>query len=292
MLILVTGATGFLGSHLMAALAHRPGCAAFGLARRPTSAGGPVADLTDPDAARAVLGECAPDVIAHCAASVPAGADSEACALAAEQNRRIDDAVFGHWRRSGCRLLYLSTTAVYGAPSGPSPEETPPDPRNAYALEKWRSEEAVRAWGGDHFILRVCAPYGPRQRTRTVLRIFIERALADADLEYHGRGMRTQAFTAAEDVVGAILAAASSAGRRETCNIAAQDPVSMRELAAKILEACPESRSRIRASGLPDPEEEYRGVFPAGKARRILGWTPAISLSQGVAAWVRILRAS
>lgn len=276
--ILVTGATGLLGSHAVRAL-RAAGHDVVAPARS-------ALDLLAPGAAERLAID-RPAVIVHAAAVLPLAATQEEAARA---NRRIDDAVVAACGALGARLIYLSGTSVYGDAPPPWSERTPPRPVGAYVQAKLAGEEAARAALGDRALsLRISAPYGPGQRARTVIQVFIEAALANRPLRHHGSGAREQVFTAAEDVAVAVVRAVERPEAAGVVNIAGARPISMKALAELVVRAIPGSRSEVVASGEPDPQEAYRAAVELGRARELLGWAPAMSLEEGVARLGRAL---
>ena len=205
MRVVVTGAAGMIGSEVTASLG-RLGYDVVGVHRspggyQPKGAIREQLDLTEPGATSA-LQDLAPDTIVHCAASLPTAFTGEAASQVADINRAIDLSVKG----VGCRIIYLSSVSVYGLGPQRFSEEGPTEPVGPYAASKAATESLL---GPEDAGLRVSAAYGPRQRTSTVLRLFVARALAGEDLLYHGSGRRSQDFVHVSDVaaaVGAIVA--------------------------------------------------------------------------------------
>jgi UDP-glucose 4-epimerase len=291
--VLVTGGQGLLG----AAVARRLGEAGADVVatrRRSTSALSGIdwliADLTRHEAL-VDLRPC--DAVVHTAAALPGthqNSDAEANA-----NRQIDEVVFSAARRWHATVVFTSSVAIYGdalpPPEGLS-EDEPPRPAGAYAAEKVWAEERGRqlsATEGLNFAaLRVSAPYGPEQRSRTVLRTFVERAVRGDTLEYWGSGARQQDFIHADDVAAACEAALAHKGG--TFNVASGNAVSMRELAEIVARAAGLPMTMVRAAGMPDAGEDRRVSYSIARGREILGWKPRISLAEGISAWVSRLR--
>jgi UDP-glucose 4-epimerase len=233
------------------------------------------------------------DAVIHTAAMLPRTLDgSEA---EATNNRRIDEAVFKAAGRWGANLVYASSVAVYEGivpPAGGLTEDQPLQPAGPYAAEKAWAEEVgqaqARATGHPFTALRISAPYGPRQRATTVLRIFVERASRSEPLLYWGHGARQQDFIHADDVARAFVAALGHPGG--TFNVSSGASVTMRELAEIVASAAGLSPSAVQAAGRPDPGEEARVAYRIDRAREVLGWEPAIALPDGVGAWLEYLR--
>ena len=232
------------------------------------------------------------DAVVHSAAMLPqshASSDAEA-----EANRRIDEVVFAAARRWRADIVYISSVAVYAAaappPEGVS-EDDPVQPIGAYAAEKvWAEEcgcELAAAEGLAFTSLRVSAPYGPLQRSMTVLRRFVERAARGETLEYWGSGARQQDFIHADDVAGACEASLSHDGG--TYNVANGKAVTMRELAQTVAHAAELPAAHVRPAGMPDPGEDRLVAYSVARARSSLDWQPQIGLLQGVAAWLEHL---
>jgi UDP-glucuronate decarboxylase len=238
------------------------------------------------------LGAVEFDVVVHCAAVLPEqfyGPDAE---HTAQTNLLIDERVIGLCRTKESCLVYMSSSSVYGLCKGSLlTEQTDLSPIGPYAEAKAQSEARVLdELPRDSTILRISAPYGPGQRNRTVLRVFIERALANLDLTYHGSGNRQQDFTAAVDVADAVFCVISSQNSNGIFNIAGGAPISMHNLAELVVKAIPGTKSKVVPSGQRDPQEEYRAAFDTSKARKQLGWYPTVSLEDGIRHWAQYLR--
>jgi nucleoside-diphosphate-sugar epimerase len=198
---LVTGANGLIGYAVAQALTQS-GMRAVGLSRRAPDAETPwesrIHDLLAPDAADA-FSDLPLEAVVHCAATLPKQFGAADERLVAESNLRIDSAVFELSARRGCRVVFASTSGVYGSVAGVWFEDVLPQPQSPYAEAKVASELKMRAQGVQGGILRINAPNGARQRGMTVLRTFIEAAVAGRDLTYHGTGGRDQDFVATEN---------------------------------------------------------------------------------------------
>jgi UDP-glucose 4-epimerase len=230
-------------------------------------------------------------VIIHCAAVIPTGfAENES--LIFEENQKIDRNIVELALETGSRIIYLSSTSVYGklvhSPMNESMASNLTD-LSPYSEGKLNSEALVNSAGRNNIILRINAPYGVRQRTRTVLKIFIENALKHADLSYHGSGQRSQDFTHCHDIANLIVNCVDSPASG-VFNVSFGQPISMRELAELVKAAIPGSRSRVVSSGISDLQEEYRALFDTSKARLQLGWNPQISLAEGINEWLASVR--
>ena len=191
--VLITGITGFAGSHLAERLVER-GDDVHGIAHEPSPF--PylrdiaervtihAADITDADAARAAMGEARPDVVFHLAGQpVPTIATEDP--LPTIRVNVIGTASVAHAAAgAGARLVAASSADVYGIPAASEPvsEDAPLRPTNVYAATKVAAESVLRALGDDArvTIVRPSNQIGPRQHPRLAASEFARR-IAEAE---------------------------------------------------------------------------------------------------------------
>jgi UDP-glucose 4-epimerase len=291
--LLVTGASGLVGSHAMRSL-RAEGFKVTAVCRKcaTVSVGGDrlvEANLTKPSAENIIVA-VRPEVIVHCAAAIPADFFGEEAQRAARINLEMDAVVLQACRRLGARLVYCSSASVYGTTGSPWHEESSLAPQGAYAAAKVETEKAIGKSGLSHVILRLSSSYAAGQRGRNVLLLFIERALQNLDLLYYGTGARQQDFTAAADVAEAITHAVRRPAISGIFNVASGSSISMKQLGELVLKCVAGCKSNVRPAGRDDPQESYRAAFGVAKARALLGWSAATPLSKGISDWVAALR--
>jgi dTDP-glucose 4,6-dehydratase len=189
------------------------------------------------------------------------------------------------------RFLLASTSECYGDPERhPQREDywgnvNPVGPRGCYDEAK-RFAEALtmayhRAHGVDTRIVRIFNTYGPRMRLRDgrVVPNFIAQALRSEPLTVHGDGSQTRSFCYVDDQIEGIWRLASS-DFHEPVNIGNPDEMTIREFAEKIV-ALTGSGSTVTNHPLPvdDPKVRQPDI---SRARSLLGWEPRVGLDDGL----------
>jgi len=264
----VTGATGFVGSHLAEALRAR-GDEVACLVRSSASdaalrAGGcrcVRGGLEDEGALRLLV--AGSEVVYHVAGAIAAPSPDAFLRVNRDGTARVAAAA----RAAGVRrLVYVSSLAVTGptVPGQPLDETGPPRPVTPYGRSKLEGEVAVRAAGVPFTIVRPPIVYGPRDRE--VLRLFRLARTGLAPLL--GGGAQELSLVHARDLADALAAAAASdATAGGTYHAGHPVPVSQRELVQAIGSA---AGRRVRLIALPDAVVRA-ALSMAGAAARLRG---------------------
>jgi len=195
------------------------------------------------------------------------------------------------------RFVYAGSSSVYGnAPELPKTESQPTHPLSPYALAKLAGEEYARLFH-DHFglstvTLRYFNVFGPRQDPDSpyaaVIPIFVGRLLRGEPPEIHGDGTQTRDFTYVANVVEANLAACRAPGAAGVYNVACGTRIELRELLAQI--------QRILGTNLkpiftpPRPGDVHDSLADIARARRELGYVPAVGMAEGLIPTVAYFR--
>jgi UDP-glucose 4-epimerase len=296
MRFLITGAAGFLGSALANRLA-REGHAVRGL--DDLSTGNPEAlapevfltrgDINDRPKLWTLLQDV--DCVYHLAArvSVP-----ESVLYPREYNTvNVGGTVtlMEAMRDVGVRrVVFISSGAVYGEQQEqPLAETAVPAPRSPYAVSKLSAEYYVRTigalWGIETVVLRVFNAYGPGQHLppvhAPVIPYFLRQAWSNGTLVVHGTGAQTRDYVYVDDVVQAMLAAATAEDvNQQTINVGSGVETSIRDLTRLIVDTTGGSPEVIynprNEGGVPRMRADL------SLAQQLLGYHPVTPLEQGL----------
>ena len=306
MRVLITGAAGFLGSHLCDRflgeghevvgldnfitgraenLAHLAGRADFRLVEHDISA--PYVPEGRVDGVLHFASPASPpDYLAHPIETLKVGAHGTTNALEIA-------------RAHGARFFLASTSEVYGDPLvHPQREEywgnvNPVGPRSCYDEAK-RFAEAMtmayhRAHGVDTRIVRIFNTYGPRMRPNDgrVVSNFVVQALRNEPLTVYGDGSQTRSFCYVSDEVDGIYRLFMR-GDAQPTNVGNPHEYTVRELAELVVELTG-TTAPIVARPLPEDDPKLRRP-DISRARAALGWEPRVPVREGLAETIAYFR--
>jgi dTDP-glucose 4,6-dehydratase len=189
------------------------------------------------------------------------------------------------------RFLTASTSEVYGDPQvHPQPESywghvNPIGPRGVYDEAKRYAEALTMAYhrqqGVDTAIVRIFNTYGPRMRPHDgrAIPTFMRQALQDKPITVFGTGQQTRSFTYVDDLIDGIIRLADS-GHHDPVNIGNPNEFTLLELAETVIEITG-SRSEIVFEALPTDDPQVRQP-DITLARELLGWEPTVQLREGL----------
>lgn len=298
--VLVTGGAGFIGSHLVEALASRDhqirvldDLSSGRRSNLPRSGFEFIhADIRDEGLlSSAVAGV---DWVFHLAALVSVPASMSRPLDAYDTNLMGSLRLLRAARDEGVKRVVLSSScAVYGAVAGPAVETHSPQPLSPYAASKWAMEVAGKLFASAYSLpvvsLRYFNVFGPRQRPDSdyaaVIPKFITRMMAGQPPIIHGDGHQTRDFVFVGDVCRANLAAANSnVAAGEVLNVGGGQAVSVVELESILHRYLPDAPSPEHGAGRIGDIRHSEADLTL--ARRSLGYRPSTDLEAGLQATV------
>ena len=203
-------------------------------------------------------------------------------------------------KAKGARFILASTSEVYGDPLEHPQKESywgnvnPVGPRGVYDEAKRFAEAITMAYhryhGLDAKIVRIFNTYGPRMRVRDGRAVpnFIAQALKDEDVTIFGSGKQTRSFCYISDLVSGIIALMESK-ENEPVNIGNPHEMSIEEMARLIIKMTG-SRSQVVFKPLPTDDPQVRQP-DITRARQALGWEPRVPLAQGLTSTIDYFKA-
>jgi nucleoside-diphosphate-sugar epimerase/UDP-N-acetylglucosamine:LPS N-acetylglucosamine transferase len=302
MRVLVTGGSGFIGSHVvdkLKARGYEP--VIYDLRPSPWHSTGnhappphtvPVdtvlGSITDREALERALHSC--DAVAHLAAVADVN-DVHASPEDAERvNARGTVAVLEAARRAGVkRIVYASTIWVYSdcAEDAVDEETLLPAPSHLYTSTKLAGELYCKAYqelyGIDYTILRFGIPYGPRAREAAVVPAFVNKALAGEPLTLAGDGSQSRRFVYVEDLADGVARGLSDVATNRVYNLASDENVTIKQIAETVQSLIGD----VEIVHTPARAGDFGGkIVCSARAERELGWTAATRFSEGVRKYV------
>jgi nucleoside-diphosphate-sugar epimerase len=190
------------------------------------------------------------------------------------------------------RFVYASSSSVYGDNvSLPMREDAVPQPVSPYGVTKLAGEQLCYLYFVNHRVpatsVRYFTVYGPRQRPDMAFHRFLKAAIKGEPITLYGDGHQTRDFTYVTDAVAATIAAADKGVNGRAYNIGGGSRVSVNQL-FEILERVVGQRLDIRRE--PAQKGDMRDTFAdTTLARADLGFSPAVTLEQGLEAEYRWL---
>lgn len=293
MKVLVTGGSGFIGSHVVDKLrldGQEP--VIFDLRESPWHQADPVptrlGSITDVDALAAALEGC--DAVAHLAAVADVNDVLKDPAQAEQVNSRGTAAVLEACRRAGVgRVVYASTIWVYSdtAEAEVDEETLLPAPAHLYTSTKLAGELYCRSYqelyGIDYTVLRFGIPYGPRAREAAVLPAFVNRAFAGESLSLSGDGSQSRRFVYVEDLADGVVAGLSDVARNRVFNLVSDEDVTIRDIAELVKEFVGNTEIVFTPAR---PGDLGSKVVSGERAARELGWSAGTRYRDGVKRYI------
>ncbi|MFE3281134.1 NAD-dependent epimerase/dehydratase family protein [Nocardia sp. NPDC059239] len=197
------------------------------------------------------------------------------------------------------RLVLASSSSVYGQAEGASDEQAPTRPYSPYAVSKLAAENLCAAHTARRYtglattVVRYFTVYGPRQRADMAIARLLAAALTGTPFHLYGDGTQQREFTFVDDAVAATIAAAQTGNHHLVVNVGGGQSISMKSLIDTVglvtgrpvqLEQC-----------LPVAGDVDCTSADSSLAQHLLGYHPSIDLAEGLrrhAAWMAALDAA
>lgn len=282
---LVTGATGFIGTHLCRRLCRENvevhAVSRTRVERQPEGVQWWSADLTDPAQVRELVAAVKPDVICHLASHVVGARGLEQVIPAFRGNlMSAVHVLHAATEVGGCRVV------LTGSLEEPAGEEPLPAPSSPYAAAKWAASAYGRMfhalYGLDVVILRVFMVYGPAQVDVQKLVPYVILGLLRGEAPRLSSGQRKVDWIFVEDVVEAFVMAARKndiAGR--TIDVGSGTLVTVKTL-VEHLNRLVNPEIKLQFGALTERPLEQVRVADIEETFRTLGWKPTVSLEEGL----------
>src|SRR6266540_1726486 len=295
--VVITGAAGFIGSHLAEALLDR-GYAVIGIDNLLTGDIANIAHLRNRDfefikhdVTNYIYIDGPVDFVLHWASPASPIDYLELPIPTLKVGALGTHKALGLAKAKNATFVIASTSEVYGDPLEHPQKETywgnvnPIGPRGVYDEAKRFAEAMTVAYhrfhGLDTKIVRIFNTYGPRMRVRDgrAVPAFISQALRNEDVTVFGDGSQTRSFTYITDLVDGIIRMMLSS-EHDPINIGNPVEMTIKQIAETIIRMTG-SRSRIIYKPLPvdDPKQRRPDIT---RARTLLGWEPKVALEEGL----------
>jgi dTDP-glucose 4,6-dehydratase len=303
--IVITGAAGFIGSHLSETLLDR-GHSVIGIDNLITGDLANIAHLAGRDfvfvkhdVTNFIHVDGPVDIVFHWASPASPIDYLEWPIPTLKVGALGTHKALGLAKAKGARFVLASTSEVYGDPLEHPQKETywgnvnPVGPRGVYDEAKRFAEAMTMAYhryhGVDAKIVRIFNTYGPRMRIRDGRAVpnFISQALRGEEVTIFGSGAQTRSFCYVSDLVNGILKLAESS-INEPVNIGNPHEMSIEQMAHLIIKMTGSS-STVVFKPLPTDDPKVRQP-DITRARTLLGWEPKVPLEQGLTSTIEYFR--
>ena len=188
---------------------------------------------------------------------------------------------------AGVHLVQISTSSVYGR-EAVGDERTSTAPTSPYGVTKLAAEHLLHAYGRSrrlgYTILRYFSVYGPRQRPDMAYRLMIDAVVEGREIEVFGDGLQTRSNTYVGDCAEATVAAMTRRPLGETINVAGPERATLLQAIGHIEDAVGRPAKVVHLDPRPGDQRHTGGDIT--KAGSLLGYDPRTSLADGLAAQV------
>jgi len=190
------------------------------------------------------------------------------------------------------RVLLASTTWVYGRTEGVVTEETPlPPPDHLYTATKIAQEYLLISWNKHYAlpytILRYGIPYGPRMRSNMAIAIFVRKAMRKEPITIFGSGEQGRCFIYVEDLAEGNVTALSNSAENQIINLAGREFVTINRVVNELRSIF----GNVLVRREPPRPGDFKGtIISIEKASRLLGWRPKTLFREGLRKYVDYIK--
>jgi nucleoside-diphosphate-sugar epimerase len=285
----VTGAAGFIGSHLTEALladGHEVvGVDSFTDYYDPTLKEENAAgfDVSRIDLAEDELALDGFDGVFHLAGQPGVRSSFADFEVYVRRNIVAAQKVFAGAARAGVRVVFASSSSVYGdAETYPTPEDARPQPISPYGITKLTCEQLAHAYRLDAVLLRYFTVYGPRQRPDMAFARLADDLARGTPFELYGDGLQSRSFTFVADAVAATIAAMARGTPGAAYNVGGGTEATMRDAIATLEEISGRTLNLIVRGAVAG--DVRRTAADTRRIERDLGWRATTDLGEGLRA--------
>jgi nucleoside-diphosphate-sugar epimerase len=191
--------------------------------------------------------------------------------------------VFESAVRAGVRVVFASSSSVYGdAETYPTAEDALPQPISPYGITKLACEHLARAYRLDAVLLRYFTVYGPRQRPDMAFARVVDALARDDSFELYGDGLQSRSFTFVADAVAATIAAMERGAAGAVYNVGGGTEATMRDAIATLEDLSGRTLDLVvRPAAAGDVR---RTAADTHRVERDLGWRATTGLADGLRA--------
>ena len=280
MKILVTGATGLIGSNLIERLRDRN---MLLLMSR-----GLGYDLRDKEATKKAIEDFQPQIVYHLAANAAESRGQVSPQDMTERNLNIFlNVLVPSINVKVMRFIYISSVAVYGDVEVPYSEDDIPKPKDVYGVNKLACEQMLKILAKvhnfDYTIFRPHNIYGPHQDMsnpyKNVVALFMRSIMEDQEVTIFGEGKMRRAFSYVDDVVDVLAASLGERFKNQTLNVGSAIEMDIATLLSGIEEI---AGKKAKVNSLPARPQEIYNFLPSHKKLNALYNYRETPLSEGL----------
>jgi nucleoside-diphosphate-sugar epimerase len=305
MMILITGANGFVGRHMIYHLSQIKHLKITAIdvhdSLIPVKNSNPAiveymtGDLSEKEIVNRLQNERHFDCIIHLAAIISQSADANTYLAIMNSNIQATFLLLEMAKEHKARFIFPSTALVYGNQKGPFREDMLPDPGDFYSLSKQMSEQLIRFYGNRYdvpsVIFRIGILYGPSQANKMFIPSLVGSLLSKEDFPMT-KGEQMRDFVYIDDLVDAVKIVLSRPEIAGIYNIGTGDAPMLKEVALKA-EELTGVRNKLKLGAIPYREKEsWEYCLDSSKALRDLQWRASTAIADGLAKTIEYERSA